>query len=214
MRRIILIATALLASTAALAQDDSMKPVAGLRGSLAFDAEVSGNDGATPPNTVNASADVGGGASIYWGAEFNYGLKAEFELLYRHQSLSSATINGVSGALGGYTQTFAPMINAYWYIPVGDFGFRPFVGIGAGYAWNEIGIDSIGGVSFPTVHDSKWGFAYNAMAGASIPLSDSSRLTGSYRWLHQDIGVTCAPTIPCSGSQNSSSFEIGLEFDL
>jgi opacity protein-like surface antigen len=198
-----------------LAQDgNSIKPVAGLRGSLAFDSEISGSDNSVPPNTVKASADLGGGASIYWGAEFNYGFKAELELLYRSQGLSSATVNGVSGALGGTTQTFAPMANAYWYIPVGDLAFRPFVGIGVGYAWNDMGISSIGTTSFATVHNSKWGFAYNAMAGASIPLSANSRITGAYRWLHQDIGVTCTATIQCSGSQNASSFEIGIEFDL
>ncbi len=224
MRLYPVIAILACVTTAASAQDaqdysDSKSPsngFTGLRGSLAFDNRI-GVHAAT--KTASASgkvnADVGGGASLYWGWRLPYGFKTELELLYRNQSLSDGSVNGVGGKIGGYTQTFAPMLNAYWNLPVGDIGIHPFIGAGLGYAWNEAGINNIAGASFPTLHDDKWRFAYNAMAGLSVPLSDGSRLTGMYRWFHEDIDIPCAGLgFKCGANYNSSSVDMGLELDL
>src|SRR5215469_2100689 len=204
---------------AAFAQDENSDGLpgatsfSGLRGSIAFDGTISGHAATTPPTTIKANTDVGGGGSVYWGWRLGYGFKTELELLYRDQSLSTGTFNGTSGKIGGYTETFAPMVNAYWTIPVGDIGFHPFVGGGVGYGWNETGINDLGGVSFPTLHNDNWKVAYNAMAGLSYPMSSNSRVTGMYRWFHQDIGVNCGG-IACGANFNVSSFDIGIEMDL
>jgi opacity protein-like surface antigen len=203
-------------STAAFAQESGAgsNGYAGLRGSLAFEGQISGHESTTPPTTIKANTDVGGGASAYWGWHLPYGFDTELELLYRYQSLSDASINGVSGKIGGYTQTLAPIVNAYWHLPVGDIGVRPFIGGGVGYGWNETGLNSIGGVSFTAVHEDKWKLVYNAMAGISIPAGPRSRITGMYRWLHQDVGVSCGTGLSCSAGFNTSSIDIGIEFDL
>jgi opacity protein-like surface antigen len=214
MRLFTTVSLALLCvSSAAFADASSVNSYSGLRGSLAFEGTMSGHDAATPPTTVKVSTSTGGGASVYWGWYLPYGFRTDLELLYRYQPLSDATVNGTKATVGGYSQTFTPMVNAYWDIPVGDIGVRPFVGAGIGYGWNETGLNRIDTFTFQTIHNDDWKFAYNAMAGLSIPMGTGYRLTGMYRWLHQDVGVSCAGT-SCSSGFNTSSIDIGLEFDL
>ena len=217
MRLFTTVSLALLCiSSAAFADASGPNSYSGLRGSLAFEGTISGHDGSTtPPTTIKLNTSTGGGASVYWGWYLPYGFRTELELLYRYQPLSDASIdNSAKVKVGGYSQTFAPMVNAYWDIPVGDIGVRPFIGGGIGYGWNETGLNQIDTTTFQTLHNDNWKFAYNGMAGLSIPMGTGYRLTGMYRWLHQDIGVSCGGGISCSAGFNASSIDIGLEFDL
>jgi opacity protein-like surface antigen len=208
------ILTLLFTSTvSAVAQDSNVNWYAGLRGSLAFDGTIKANATTLPPTTAKANMDVGGGASVFWGIHLPSDFKVELEMLYRYQPLSDGTINGVSGKLGGYTEMFAPMVNAYWTAPV-DFPIQPIIGGGVGYAWNEAGVNQVGSVTFPTAHNDNWRFAYNAMAGFNMPLNDTSRVTVMYRWLHEDTGINCGASVACSGTLNNSSIDVGLEMDL
>jgi len=186
----------------------------GLRGSLAFDSSVSAHANLTPPIGLKANAGVGGGGSVYWGTRLPYGFKAELELLYRYLPLSDATISGASTSLGGSAKLFAPMANVYWNVPVGADDFHPFIGGGIGYAWNELGVDSVADNSFPAIHNDDWRFAYNFMAGASIPMGTGTRLSAMYRWLHEDIDLGCPSGIKCGGGLNTQSVDVGFEFDL
>ncbi|MDB5733441.1 MAG: hypothetical protein JWP16_2400 [Alphaproteobacteria bacterium] len=208
------------ASTAASYADEysdttsGYNSVAGLRGSLAFASTVSAHDNLTPPNTLKGNTGVGGGGSVYWGTRLPYGFKAELELLYRYLPLSDATINGASGSLGGSAKLFAPMANVYWNVPIGADDFHPFIGGGVGYAWNELGVDKVGGTSFPIIHNDSWRLAYNFMAGASIPMGTGARMTAMYRWLHEDIDIACSLGTKCGGGLNSQSVDVGIEYDL
>jgi opacity protein-like surface antigen len=127
--------------------------------------------------------------------------------------LKDANINGTAFKVGGYTQSFAPMVNVYWTAPV-DLPVKPYIGAGLGYAWNEAGINSLGTTSFPIVHSDKWRLAYNAMAGITIAASDHSRFQIGYRWLHQDQGFYCGTGITCSANGNSHSIDVGYMIDL
>jgi len=225
MRLIAAAATALLcAATIVFAQDadysdgrDGSQSFTGLRGSLDFNGHLSGQAATTPPTTIKASSggSSGGGASVYWGWRLPYGFKTELEVLYRALPLTKASINGVAGTMSGHANTAGPMLNLTWTPPVDvPLGIRPFIGGGVGYLWNEVGVNALGTTSFPTTHDDSWHFGYNVMAGLSIPLSASSRLTGMYRWLHEDIDVNCGATLSCGARGESSSVELGLEMDL
>ena len=208
----------------ACADDSGVSGFTGLRGSLAFQDSIRGNavSTATPPvsGAVKINGKVGGGGSIYWGMHLPYGFRTELELLYRYVPLSNGEVSlsdgtSASGAVGGYGHVLAPMLNAYWDIPLGDIGVQPFLGGGVGYAWNELGVNQIGTTTFAsTIHNDSWNFSYDLMAGLSTPLSEGSRLTAMYRWLHEDINVPCSGTITCSGAMNSHSVDLGLEFDL
>jgi opacity protein-like surface antigen len=221
MMRIIATAAALSLAASAACADAAPEGApgsayTGLRGSLAFEGSISARDETTaPPTKVKAGADTGGGASAYWGWHLPYNFKAELELLYRYQPLSDISAAGSSASLGGYAQTFAPMANLYWTLPLSGIGVTPFVGGGVGYAWNELGIDNVAGVALPaTVHNDDWRFAYNLMAGLSVPVGHGTRLTGMYRWLREDISSSCATTSFCGAHAATSSIDIGLEVDL
>ena len=212
MRLSTVLALVLLGSaTAAPAQEIST--YAGLRGSLAFDSSLKANASAATPVNLKTDLNVGGGASVFWGIDLPAGFDAELELMYRYMPLGDGNVNGVSAKFGGYGQMFAPMANVYWTAPV-DFPVRPYVGGGLGYAWNEVGLNSIGTSTFQTVHDDNWRFAYNLMAGVVIPASEGSRFTIGYRWLHEDIGINCGPGVNCSGSLNSNSIDVGYIINL
>jgi opacity protein-like surface antigen len=215
MRHFTIVAFMLLCSStvAAMAQEDGLHWYSGLRGSLAFGGSINGKASTTPPTSTKADLDVGGGASVYWGVHLPQSFDVELEMLYRYQPLGDGTVNGTSAKIGGYGQMFAPMVNAYWTAPV-DFPVKPFIGGGLGYAWNEIGIDSIGTTTFSTLHDDNWRFAYNGMVGIVIPTRDTSRFTIGYRWLHEDIGINCGSGITCSGNLNSHSIDVGYTLDL
>lgn len=212
MRLSTALALVLLGSvTAASAQE--ITTYAGLRGSLAFDGSIKANANTTPPVNLKTDLNVGGGASVFWGVDLPAGFDAELELMYRYMPLGDGNVNGTSAKLGGYGQMFAPMANVYWTAPV-DFPVKPYVGAGLGYAWNEIGINSIGTTTFQTVHDDNWRFAYNLMAGIVIPASEGSRFTIGYRWLHEDVGINCGTGVSCSGNLNSSSIDVGYVINL
>ncbi|HVV70756.1 MAG TPA: outer membrane beta-barrel protein [Verrucomicrobiae bacterium] len=204
----------LCVSTAAIAQDDDGPHYnAGLRGSLAFEGSINAHDNLTPPDSTKVDLNVGGGASAFWGIGLPSGFDAELEMLYRYVPLGDGVVNGASAKLGGYAEMFAPMVNLYWTAPV-DFPVKPYIGGGLGYAWNEVGLNSIGGTAIQAIHDDGWRFAYNAMVGVVIPTNETSRFTIGYRWLHEDIGINCGAGIACSGNMNSQSFDIGMVFDL
>jgi|GEM_PF-2835344 len=212
MRLSTVLALVLLGSTAA-ASAQEITTYAGLRGSLAFDGSIKANANLAPPVNLKTDLNVGGGASVFWGVDLPAGFDAELELMYRYMPLGDGNVNGTSAKLGGYGQMFAPMANVYWTAPV-DFPVKPYVGAGLGYAWNEIGINSIGTTTFQTVHDDNWRFAYNLMAGIVIPASEGSRFTIGYRWLHEDVGINCGTGVSCSGNLNSSSIDVGYVINL
>jgi opacity protein-like surface antigen len=215
MRLIFALALVVLGSTkAAIAQDDiGPSTYLGLRGSLAFEGSIDAKANTAPPVTAKANFKVGGGASVFWGLELPAGFNAELELLYRYMPLDDLNVVGLTGNVGGYGQMFAPMANVYWTIPL-DLPVRPYIGGGLGYAWNEVGLKSIGTTSFQTLHDDNWRLAYNAMAGFVVPVSPASRLTVGYRWLHEDIGVNCGSSVTCSGKMNSQSIDVGYAISL
>src|SRR3569833_692651 len=212
MRLSTVLALVLLGSTAA-ASAQEITTYAGLRGSLAFDGSIKAFVNLAPPVNLKTDLNVGGGASVFWGVDLPAGFDAELELIYRYMPLCDGNVNGSSAKLGGYGQMFAPMANVYWTAP-GDFPVKPYVGAGLGYAWNEIGINSIGTTTFQTVHDDNWRFAYNLMAGIVIPASEGSRFTIGYRWLHEDVGINCGTGGSCSGNLNSSSIDVGYVINL
>jgi opacity protein-like surface antigen len=199
--------------------DSDFPAFAGLRGSLAFATSVRTTVPTTPPTSLRASFNTGGGASVYIGMRLPYGFKAELEGLYRNQKLGSVAVNNVSASASGYGQMAAPMLNLYWDVPVSDFPVRPFIGAGIGYGWTETSLHSVGGVSTGAyLHSDNWRLTYDAMAGLEVPLSASSRVTAMYRWLGQNSAYKCgtagAGTSKCPADFNESSIDLGLEMDM
>ena len=188
----------------------------GLRGAIS-----EGND----THAVVAATDLRGhpstgvGGSIYAGARLDYGFRFEGELLYRHFTLDSLNAAGAPlPARSGYTQIAAPMANVFWEPPIPNFVVQPFLGAGFGAAYIDAHLRSGATQVFES---DNWHFAYQLMAGVSLPLSQSARLTGMYRYFRvQDASYTCRvpgapPTVAaCSPDMTNQSIDLGLEFDI
>ncbi|HEY0299853.1 MAG TPA: P44/Msp2 family outer membrane protein, partial [Rhizomicrobium sp.] len=148
-----------------------------------------------------------------------YGFRVEGELLYRHFTLDSLYAAGAPlPGRSGYTQIAAPMANVFWEPPLPEFIVRPFLGAGFGGAYVDSHLRSGTTQVFST---DNWRFAYQLMAGVTLPLGASSRLTGTYRYFRvQDASYTCtvpgAPPVvaACNADLTNQSIDLGLEFDI
>lgn len=190
---------------------------AGLRGSFALSHNVTTY--APPAATqLRASYANGGGGSVFVGTRLPLNLRLELEGLYRYQDISHVGVNGLTSAANGKSQTAAAMLNLFWDMPVPyDSPIQPFVGMGVGGAYN---IAYAYDASNTYLRRNKWDLAYSFMAGLSMPLDESSRLTAMYRWMQtRDAGYKCAAAgttlTPCLDTNvNTSSVDLGYEMDL
>lgn len=186
----------------------------GLRGSIVEDTDTHTTASATD---LRAHYGTGFGGSIYAGMPLGYGFRVEGELLYRHNTLESLNVAGVPAAgRNGYQQIAAPMANLYWTLPLDSFIARPFIGGGVGAAYVDTH-DRIGALE--VIRSDKWHFAYQLMAGVVVPLSQTSRLTGMYRYFRvQDADYRCTPpalpTTACRATTMNQSIDLGIEFDI
>jgi opacity protein-like surface antigen len=189
----------------------------GLRGSFAFNHSVTTY---APPaaTALRASYGNGGGGSVFLGTHLPLNLRLELEGLYRYQDISHVGVNGLTSAASGKSQTGAAMLNLFWDFPVPyDSPIQPFLGMGVGGAYN---VADAYDASNTYLRRSKWDLAYSVMAGLSMPLDETSRLTAMYRWMQtRDAGYKCATSgtalSPClDANVNSSSVDLGYQMDL
>ena len=191
----------------------------GLRGSYAFNGNSATTWAPTTPMTqLRGSFASGGGGSIYVGTRLPLNLRLEVEGLYRYQPVSKVSLDGVAVAATGRTQLASPMMNLLWDVPVPlDSPVQPFVGMGVGAAYVETSASG-GGNTY--LRQNRWDPAYSFMAGFSLPLGDSSRLTAMYRWMqvrdaHHKCAVSGTVLSTClDNSVESSAVDIGYEMEL
>ena len=77
------------------------------------------------------------------------------------------------------------MANAYVDVPVPG-SLRPYVGAGFGKAWISHDLDVDGAV---LAHASSWPWAWQVMAGASLPLAPHWAMGLEYRYLGSQRGL-------------------------
>ncbi|MBV8094475.1 MAG: OmpA family protein [Acetobacteraceae bacterium] len=150
----------------------------------------------TQPTLYTDPGFVGLG-SVGWG--FGNGLRVEVEGNWRYNTIStlhnSPIVSGFPTAGGGNVQTYGVLANVLYDIDITRWthGYRwvvPYVGVGAGYAWTNFTNFHAYGVTFPynfSSTTSNGNFAYQAIAGISIPVSTIPNLaiTAEYRFFSQ-----------------------------
>jgi OOP family OmpA-OmpF porin len=207
---------------------------------------VSGTTGVNFLDTLQSSQattriDTGAGpmglGAVGWG--FGDGLRAEIEGSYRSSDIDGISTRRVNGALlpltdtSGNAGTSAVMVNVEYDIPVQPLGLsiQPYIGGGVGYGWLDF--DNAGGHGFAkfrlpennTVSEpdlvsfgSGGAFAYQAIVGASLPLSmlPGLDLTVEYRYFgmaRADVSVSRVSTtgLVVNGAIPSSHTNNGFE---
>jgi opacity protein-like surface antigen len=164
---------------------------------------------------LETSAGQVGTVAFGWAA--GDGLRAEIEGSYRANDVSSFATLRTNGQLvpltnvGGDIGTEAVMANILFDIPVRSLGLpvQPYIGGGAGYEWSRFNTSgngfsniiapqnvSVVGPSVERLGDTS-SFAYQAIAGLSLPLAPRLNATLEYRYLGTAIAdVPLSRSIP------------------
>jgi OOP family OmpA-OmpF porin len=191
-------------------------------------------------------------AGLGWG--YGNGFSTEIEGSFRSNDIGGISTRRVNGQLlplgnvSGSARTYAIMANIQYDVPFHPFGLpvQPYVGGGVGYGWLDLASASGNGLgtlplsqgnSFNGATDVRFGsagaFAYQAMAGASLPLPILPGLdaTVEYRFfgmMRADVPVnrvaanttdTINGAIPSASTHNSfdardNAILIGLRYSF
>ena len=146
----------------------------------------------TESRGIELKSGVGGVGvgSLGWG--FGNGIRAEIEGSYRENEIDKLTVQGVPSVTGrsGYVRSYGVMGNALFDLNLDSFfglPLAPYVGVGAGYIWQEIKNARFarGGTNFRIDDQDDGQFAYQAIAGVAFKLFDVPGLafTAEYRFL-------------------------------
>jgi opacity protein-like surface antigen len=175
--------------------------------------------------TVYTDLDGGTFAGFGAGYKVNSWFRADLTGEYRARSTYSA-LNGYTGAAPGCIDCFAQyranvhggVFLANGYFDLGTWsGVTPFVGLGVGMAYNVVNNITSHNVTTGTGFghgpgNTKWGFAWAAMAGLSYAVTRNVHLEMSYRYLDRgraDTGpINCANAGPGACNVERQSFRV------
>ena len=135
--------------------------------------------------------DVGSGTSFGGavGRRFGESLRGELEISYRNSALKGASVRGIDASQpDGDLAALFLMANVYYDfapIPAGVARFRPYVGLGLGYA-QEVDTDlsirgaagqfSGAGVAWQLALGVNWDYGSRWIAGAGVRYTDAGRI--------------------------------------
>jgi outer membrane protein OmpA-like peptidoglycan-associated protein len=198
----------LAAATVALPLAAQAQPVTGLyigggAGVNIMQDEPVTSVGGLSVTGVNLQTNIGAAAVLSLGWGFGNGLRAEIEGDYRYNGLSKLSGGGASVSLGGSEQKFGPMVNVLYDFTTLSPVVVPYVGVGAGYQWADLTINSVAGFSTTSSSKTVGAFAYQAILGAAFPIAPVPGLavTAEYRFL----GL--------AGDRNYSGVKLGNDFN-
>ena len=217
LKKALLAATILALPVAAQAQ-----PVTGLYvgagAGLNMLQEVDGDlsNAFAAPRGVNVETNYGWAGVISLGWGFGNGVRAEIEGSYRSNSVDSI-VNGTNrGASNGTVSSYGVMANALYDFDLGPgMPVMPYVGLGAGYLWQNW--DRARNTTV-TLDGGEGSFAYQAIVGAALPLNDVApglALTAEYRFVGtMAADVDATSTAPARGTAEVTTFNHSLMVGL
>jgi OOP family OmpA-OmpF porin len=181
LRKALLAATVLaLPITAAHAQT---LPVTGLYVGAGAGVNVRQDSNKNGVDLISKIGGVGLG-SLGWG--FGNGLRAEVEGNYRENEIDKLRFNGAPASRSGYVRSYGAMGNVLFDLNIPNFPLSPYVGVGAGYVWNEIKNARFNrGTSSYLIDDEDGRFAYQGIAGLAFNVFavPGLAITTEYRFL-------------------------------
>jgi hypothetical protein len=171
------------------------QPFHGVYVNLGVGYDVAPDVDATPPSSFagsNIQLQRNGGFTGLgsFGYAFGNGFRLELEGSYRQSGL-----NGLGGTTAptyasGNIDSYGVMGNVLFDMDIGKPWLYPYLGAGVGYAWDQLSSARLSqsGTSF-SASDTSGGFAWQAIAGLSFPVSGVPGLsiTAEYRY-HSVVG--------------------------
>ncbi len=217
----LLAAILLLAPLAARAQ-----PFRGVYVNLGAGYDLVPDSGATPPSSFAGSntqlrRDDGFVGLGSFGYAFGNGFRLELKGSYRQNGLDGLVGTTAPTSASGNIQNYGVMANLLFDMDIGQSWLYPYVGGGVGYGWDRLSDARLSqaGSSFSST-DTAGGFAYQAIAGLSFPVSGVPGLsvTAEYRY-HSVVGdETFHGTTPSGaaslsvGTQHDHDFMLGVRY--
>jgi outer membrane protein OmpA-like peptidoglycan-associated protein len=156
---------------------------------------------------VNSEAKFDNGTvfGLAVGHAYGNGWRMEAEFSRRDNDVKS--VSGTS-ATGDFT-SHALMLNGYYDFPaIGRV--TPYLGLGAGYAYIDANASPVGG---SRIDDSDGAFAWQAIAGLALPLSNALDLTADLRmFTAQDPSFNLASGGSVDSEYRDTSLLVGLRW--
>ncbi len=197
----------LLLPSAAWAQDKPWYVAGGLGVSFADDVDVTSSAAGVP---ITTELDTGIFATGAFGRSFG-NFRAEGELAYNTNDVSTVSALGVSLGASGDVSTTALMVNGYYDFDTNS-KWRPYIGGGIGGA--NVSINSLSVVGVLLADDDTTVFAYQAKVGVAYEFSPAWAGTFGYRF----FGTDDADFVDVSGAAFSTDgiqahiIELGMRF--
>jgi opacity protein-like surface antigen len=132
---------------------------------------------------AKVESDTGWTAGGALGYAFDFGLRAEAELAYRHNEIDKFHVMGTDASVSGDTTALSALGNLWYDIPI-SLAVRPFIGAGIGMA--EIGMNNAEAGGMDLIDDSDWVLAYQLGAGLAYQLSPGLDVTAEYRYFRTE----------------------------
>jgi len=155
------------------------------------------------------------------GYAFGNGFRIELEGSYRQNGLDGLSGTTAPTSASGTIQNYGLMANLLFDMDIGKPWLYPYLGGGVGYGWDRLSSArfSQAGTSFSS-SETEGGFAYQAIAGLSFPVSGVPGLsvTAEYRY-HSVVGDETfhgsTPSGPANlslGTQHDHDFLLGVRY--
>ncbi len=144
----------------------------------------SGNQGRISPQTDAKRIGYNLGAAL--GHTFADSFRAELAVAYRENNIDEISFTAPAQNADGALSLFTLMINGYVDLTpelIGvDLGVIPFIGAGIGYG--ELDVDvRLKTANVLDIRGQENVFAYNAMVGLRVPVTDVVSFSASYRYV-------------------------------
>lgn len=154
--------------------------------------------------------DAGWGLTGSVGYGFDFGLRTEAELVYRHSDVEGVTGTGSGANDGGGIHNRAVMVNALYDF---DFGsrFTPYAGAGIGLSF--VDADNMRDIDGETLDKTKAAFAYQGIVGFEVDLDGPWSFTGDYRYFATpDVDVKSSAGTKAKVENASHNIMLGVRY--
>jgi opacity protein-like surface antigen len=188
----------------------------------------------TADNQVTTSAPIddersfadGWGLTGFMGFIIDESLRGEIEAGYRINNLDNVEVlrnTLLGGSVGstfegtGQVDMGLAMANLYYDFPIKGVPVLPWVGVGAGAAYVNYSFRyDYGDALFPAYgKDSDWQFAYQLMAGVTVPVGETTSMTLGYRYFKtEEMVFTDGYGVEFGTDLTNHSVDLGLQFHL
>jgi OmpA-OmpF porin, OOP family len=193
-RRVALTATVLAAPVLILATEAAAQPVTGIyigggaglnwqQSQKVLSGPTFTGDSVGAGNKLNYEGGLAGSGSLGYG--LGNGLRLEVEGIDLPSDVHNASnpYYGTTRA-SGTNRKYGAFVNALYDIDVGTPYLYPYLGAGAGYAWQDLARVTYN-VNPVTVQDTEGSFAFQGIAGVAVPILPvpGLSLTAEYHFL-------------------------------